>query len=213
MTDSGSLFGAGLPFTLSSAGPVPPPAPGPMPLLVAYGDSYTATRGGEGPRGWLALTAGAVGMEPVNNAVSGSGYVTVGGGTTWPYMATIAPVPDAAVVIVMGSQNDRHRSPVAVALAAEVTYAAIAVSCPTARRLIVGPHYPWSGAPTAEILAVRDAIRAVADAHRLPFLDPLAEDWLHSRPGLIGPDGAHPNIDGQAVIAERVIPHVAALLS
>lgn len=196
---------------LLAAGDPPRPAPPPRPLLVAYGDSFTAWPSGAGRYGWLQLVAEHCGMTPVNMAVSGAGYVRVAG-STFPFAATVHPVPDAAVVVVMGSQNDRHEDPAAVRLAAIVTLEAIARAAPAARVLVVGGH-PFPAPPSANALAVQDALRDVCRARGLPFLDPIGERWLTAVPGLVGPDGEHPNADGQAVIAARVAPAVAALLA
>lgn len=199
---------------LLAAGDPPRPAPPPRPLLVAYGDSFTAWPAGAGRYGWLQLVAEQCGMTSVNMAVSGAGYVRVAGSTwsTFPFAATVHPVPDAAVVVVMGSQNDRDEHPAAVRLAAIVTLEAIARAAPAARVLVVGGH-PFPAPPSANALAVQDALRDVCRARGLPFLDPIGERWLTAAPGLVGPDGEHPNADGQAVIAARVAPVVAELLA
>ena len=204
-------FGDSLPLHLERS--TWPDAPPPRPKVAVYGDSYAGNELGRSPAGWPALLADALGVETVNQAVSGSGYVKVGHGATWPYLATIAPVPDAAAVVVMGSQNDRAQDPTAIHLGMVVTLAAITRGCPHARVLVVGPYWPWDDEPSAGAVAARDAVRDTAAEHGLAFLDPLAEQWLGSAPGLIGSDGAHPSPAGHAVIAGRLAPHLAALLS
>lgn len=212
MTGCCYRFGNGLPACLGNGEPFPSQSPVPRSKVVVYGDSCTASRGGEGPYGWPQLLATELGIETVNQAVSGSGYVRPANGSTFPFAASIYPEPDAAVAVVMGSQNDQAQDPAAVRLAATVTYAAITTRSPAARLLIVGPFW-YDNNPPDNLYAVRDAIAETATLVGATFLDPLGERWLTSRSGLIlAGDGKHPNLAGQAVIAGRVGPHLAALL-
>lgn len=196
-----------LPLTLAAGEPAPPATE--PPVIAVYGDSFTA-----GPAGgsWLTTIGVELGATTVNMALSGTGYVRAAG-STFPYAVTVDPVPGAALVIVMGSQNDRDEEPFAVRLAAVVTYEAIRRASPSARLLVVGGYWPWSTPPSTNALAIRDAVRDVCRHRGIPFLDPIAERWLHSRPGLIGSDGQHPTVLGQQAIADRVRPHVAAALA
>lgn len=211
MSSPDYLFGDGLPLHLA---PSPPAAQPPPRLKIAvYGDSYTADRGGEGPRGWPQLVSDALGVETVNMAAIGSGYVRCFNGSTFPYAATVNPVPGAAAAVVAGTQNDRNEDPVAVARAAVVTYEVLRCANPNVRLLVVGAHWPWTATPSPNALAVQDGLRQVCEEQGIPFLDPIAGEWLTSTPGLIDSSGSHPNLAGQAVIAERIGPALDALLA
>jgi acyl-CoA thioesterase I len=210
-----SLFGAGLPFVLDHSDPPPPPPV--RPRVAVYGDSYSCTRGAEGPLGWPALVSAALGVETVVMAVGGSGYVKPGNDTgpwsTFSYAATINPVPNAAAVVVMGSQNDQNADPVAVRLAALTAYGAEGIRPARPHLLVVGPFWPYDP-PPANLLAVRDSVRAAAIAAGAVFLDPLGERWLTSGPGLVlDGDGWHPSLAGQRMIADRIAPALRVVLT
>lgn len=213
MTQAAPPLPQGLPLLLERDRTPPPPEAPPRPKVVIYGDSYAASALSRSGYGWPQLIAARLAIETVNMGVSGSGYVRCLNGSTFPYAATTNPVSDAAVAIVVGSQNDRTQDPAAVALAAAVTYEAVRRGCPGARLLVVGGHWPWGTEASANALAVRDAMGAVCRVQDIPFLDPIDGQWLTGRPGLIDDDGAHPNITGHAVIAGYIAPQVAALMA
>lgn len=193
--------------------PVPPlPPPGRLPRVALFGDSYTDGRRPEtGERGWARLAARTLAVETVNNAVAGCGYVDLGHGVTLPYMATTAPVAAADVLVVFGSINDAPHTPLAVWLAATVTYGALRGWAPRAPLLVIGPQYP-TGNPPADLLALSAAVGEAAADAGATFVDPLAERWFAGRPELIGSDGLHPNPRGHAYLAELIAPRIAALL-
>jgi lysophospholipase L1-like esterase len=194
--------------------PPPPPEPPPPPRVVFLGDSYTDARppDGLGPCGYVARIGRALTVETVNNGAAGCGYVDLGSDVTLPYEATVGTVDGAQLVVVFGSINDRPHPPLAVRLAATVTYAAIRRWAPAAPLLIIGPQYPNEDVP-GWLWPLRDAVRAAAREAGAVFVDPLAERWFAGRPELIGPDGLHPNTRGHAYLAELIAPHIAALLT
>lgn len=73
-----------------------------------------------------------------------------------------------------------------------------------ARVLVIGPMWGRPEAPTPDILAAEDAIRAASAGAGVEFVDPIAESWFADR-GLRSSDGVHPNDAGQAAIAARLI--------
>jgi len=207
---AGWLFERGL-LLLGPDDVPPPPTPPPLPRVVVFGDSFTDGRS-TGERGWVRLVARELDVETVNNGVGGCGYVDLGDGVTLPYMTTVAPVEQPDLIVVFGSINDRPWSPLAVYLAAVVTYGAIRAWAPDAPLLVIGPQYP-NGDVTAVMWALRDAVRSAADAVGATFVDPLAEQWFAGRPDLIGSDGLHPNTRGHAYLADLIAPRIAAALT
>jgi lysophospholipase L1-like esterase len=199
---------------LLAADPGPPaPAPPRPPRVVVFGDSYSDGRRPEtGEHGWVRLVARELGIETVNNAVSGCGYVDLGQGVTLPYMVTTATAPDPDLVVVFGSINDRPQSPVAVWLAAVVTFAAVRAWAPDAPLLVIGPQYP-TGYVTDVMWALRGAVMEAATDAGATFVDPLTEQWFADRPDLIGSDGLHPNSRGHAYLADLIGPRIAAALT
>ena len=74
---------------------------------------------------------------------------------------------------------------------------------------MIGPAWPRPEVPS-EVLRVRDIVRDEAAAIGATFADPLEQRWLWDAPGLIGPDGIHPNLDGQLFLAEKIRPVLEA---
>lgn len=198
------------PFALD-ADEVPPPCdPGPPPLLAVYGDSYTTgyLNVGVGESGWAAQVARSLGVSLALNGVGGSGYVSVANHSTFGYAATVWPAP-ADVVVVFGGFNDREQPPEGVALAARITYRVVRADNPDAPLIVVGPQYP-AGTPTANLLAIRDRLSAVARTVGATYVD--ACRWFTGRRELIGPDGIHPNEAGVRHIADLMRPVIAEAL-
>lgn len=202
-----------LPLVLAPS-TVEPDAPyGPAPVLAVYGDSYSGHGfGADLETGWVLRVARSLGMDAADNAVSGAGYAVFNpNAPTFPYQVATAPVPNASVVVVMGSLNDRGQPAEAVREAAVVCFRLIRVNSPNARLLVIGPIWP-NATPDASMYATRDAVKSAALQAGATFVDPLAEQWFAGRPDLIGPDGFHPNVVGWQYLADKIRPHVAAFL-
>lgn len=199
-----------LPMWLA-ADTTPPNPPQPAPVMVVFGDSYAGSGyGGDTYNGWPATVGRALGAEVVNDAVSGSGYRLHGNHSTFPYAATTHPVRSADVVVIWGSLNDWEQDAEAVRQSAVVTYAAVR-SWTDAPILAIGPQWPNANRPPG-LLAVRDALSSAAAASQgVTWVD--ASAWFDGRPELIGPDGWHPTLAGQAYLADKIRPLVAAALA
>jgi hypothetical protein len=78
---------------------------------------------------------------------------------------------------------------------------------PNARLVVFGPQWPNAGRP-ADLLGIRDAVRAAAGNAGLQFVDPLAEGWFDTHPELIGGDGWHPTDAGHIYLADRISAHL-----
>lgn len=152
-------------------------------------------------------------------ASNGSGYVQVGpaaGAQTFPGQARSVQ-PDTSLVLILGSRNDMHSEEDIdeIPERALTTYERVKDRAPNARLLVVGP--PWiNDSPSAEILAVRDQVRAAAEQAGVDFLDPIREGWFAEPQGvlddgrsrLIAQDRIHPNDDGHEYLADRLLPYV-----
>jgi lysophospholipase L1-like esterase len=183
----------------------PPPAPK---VMLVYGDSYAgADHGGDLPTGWAATVGRQLGLEVVNDAVSGSGY-RVAGWTSIPYEAVAHPVRDASVVVLFGGLNDYTQPPESVRQEAVITLAAIR-SWTDAPILMIGPQWPNANRPDG-LLLVRNALASAAYTGGATWVD--ASTWFDGRPELIQPDGWHPNVAGHAYLADKIRPLVAAAL-
>jgi lysophospholipase L1-like esterase len=181
------------------------------PVVAIVGDSYTAGTqldSGEQAR-WPALLAADLGLQVSLFSRNGVGYVTSSesGVNFVERAASIAGNPD--VIIVFGSRNDQQGYD-AVRAASSEAYSVISQNHPDAAILVVGP--PWvNSKPPAWLVQARDATRDAAADTGATYVDPVTEGWFNEG-GLIGEDGVHPNDAGHARIAERIRPHLQAIL-
>ena len=165
------------------------------PVLVVYGDSYSAggRQGGKGNEGWPALIAAGLGVELRLHAAGGAGYVngSQARGETFLDQVRGAPEPDADVVVVFGSRNDRFLPAADVKSQAVEVLDAVHAQSPSAELVVMGPAWD-DDAPPDELFLTRDAVASAAAGAGAVFVDPLVGEWLLDRPELIGTDGVHP---------------------
>jgi len=193
-----------------------PPAAPPVAAVSIIGDSYTggSQMGGNGPQGWPILVEDQLGQRGVQiranvAAEGGAGYVSRGtkGGVFDEQVPKVVG-PNSRLVIFLGSRNDDSAPPADLSVAVQKTLADVKAEAPTAKVVVIGPPWP-NASPTPEILAVRDVLRAQAEAAGAIFIDPIAEGWFFDRPDLIGADGVHPTDAGHLFMADRIAPLIA----
>ncbi|SDY39231.1 Lysophospholipase L1 [Modestobacter sp. DSM 44400] len=198
------------PPTPASAAPTS--APG---VLAVYGDGYAAgnEEGGLGAAGWPVLVAARTGMTLSLHAVPQAGYVSVGStGQDYAGLVETAPVPDAAVTLVVGSRNDRSADAAEVLAQVQQVVNDVRAAAPSTIVVVVGPV--WSdGEPPADVLDDRDAVKTAATAAGVAFVDPIARNWFAQPTGLISSDGVSPTDAGHAHLADLITPWVTAALS
>ncbi|MGY1752160.1 SGNH/GDSL hydrolase family protein [Blastococcus sp. SYSU D01042] len=199
----------------------PVEAPGPaaersgVPVLAVYGDGYAAGNdsGGLGVAGWPALVAERAEVQLQLHAVSQAGYASVGSsGQDFRGLVEAGPVPEAAVTVIFGSRNDVDEDVASVAANAADVISIIEAGSPQTELVVIGPAWDDAEVPAA-LLAVRDAVRAAAQAADVAFIDPLADGWFADGAGLIAADGISPNDRGHAYLADRIAPAVRAALT
>lgn len=203
-----------------AAVPVPPPAP-PVPpapaearVLAVYGDGYAAGNelGGLQDSGWPARVATQTGARLVLHAAARAGYSAVGiTGQDFVGLIQANPVPDAAVTILFGSRNDGDADPAQVSTNAAAAISVARANAPGTALVVVGPAWSDGDVP-GNVLRVRDAVRAAAEAAGATFVDPLADAWFAGGVGLIAADGISPTDDGHAHMAGRIAPVIETLL-
>lgn len=187
-----------------------PPIVEPSPRAVFLGDSFTEASQVPTGRGFPDLVAQKFHWAAVNAGEGATGYVeksAVEGNTSFPgrVNGVLDALPDW--VFVAGGINDSSGgySDAQVSSAARATLTPLAQALPKRRVVVVGPFWP-NGRPVDAVLRVRDDVRREADRLGLTFLDPIAEHWITdgNRGAMIGPDGTHPTVAGQALIAARI---------
>ena len=109
------------------------------------------------------------------------------------------------LVIVAGGINDTASTPAAIGAEAGLLFDAILTGLPHVTLVVVGPFWPNEG-PTAAVLALRDAIKAQAEARELLFIDPLAQRWITAANKAVftGVDGTHPTVLGHKHLAQML---------
>lgn len=189
----------------------PPKAGGAPPVAVFIGDSYTVGQNTplEGV-GFTALLAELQGWEPVNLAISGTGYAKsheldwcpTGGCPAYAGVIDDALAADPDIVVVSGGRNDMWlEDEEGVAAAIEAFYSQLRAAFPTERIIVTSPL--WSDGPTPAILQpVREQVERHATRVGAEHLD--LGDLFEQHPELITDDGIHPTEAGLERIAERI---------
>lgn len=184
-------------------------------VVAVYGDSYSAggRQGGMGSSGWPAIVADRLGADLRLHAAGGAGYVNGSTARDETFLDQVLahPEPDADVVVLFGSRNDRSLPTSAVGRQAARVFDAVRTTSPRALVVVIGPAWD-DDEPPAGPGPVRDAVAAAAGSAGLAFVDPLTDGWLRDRPDLIGADGVHPHDGGHAHLADLIEPAVGSAL-
>jgi acyl-CoA thioesterase-1 len=203
------LRAAGIAVALALLAVPAPAALGNARVVVALGDSLTAGLGVAADEAWPALIEGRLKREGyphrvVNAGVSGD--TTAGGLRRVDWVLRSRP---EVVVVALGA-NDGLRGLDPGVMEANLLAIVERLRAGGARVLVAGMEVPPNYG-TAYARAFRGVFPDVArqtGAALMPFLlDGVAAD-----PRLNLADGIHPNAAGHRAIAERVWPHLVALL-
>lgn len=146
--------------------------------LLGFGDSHTAA-GANGVNignSWLPQAARHLGMNPVNMAIGGSGFlVTAGGGTVAPnFRSRIDPdiVPMAPDLITFwGGYNDVGTASTATQIRDEAAacFTQLRTKLPSAVLVSIGPWQQTQNI-AASTKAIDDAMRQAADTVGIPHI-------------------------------------------
>jgi acyl-CoA thioesterase-1 len=178
--------------------------------ILALGDSLTAGYGLARNEGFVAQLQAALRARGIPATVLDagvSGDTTAGGRARLDW--ALAERPDAAIVALGG--NDLLR-----AIPPEATYANLddilrRLGQRNIPALLAGMLAPRNlGAEYVE--AFEGAYRRLAREHDVVFV-PFFLEGVAGDPALNQPDGIHPNARGVAVMVERIMPSVEALLA
>lgn len=191
------------------------------PVVMILGDSYTAGLPDVPPEQTFATDAARrLKWQLVIAGHYGSGFVTPGRtqqtfGMLFEEQLAWRPAPD--MIVVSGGHNDWPHSYDQVKHAASRLLNTIKRRWPASRLVLMGPL--WGGDPPPKALQVRDALQATAGELRVPFIDPLAEQWITgdirsgigNAPAYIRRDGTHPNPAGNRYVADRFVTDLRTL--
>lgn len=187
--------------------------------VAVVGDSYTTGTdlGGEGRSSWTArawemLARHGVRIAADVAAEGKAGYGAPGDhGSVFEDLTARAAKPGDVLVVFFGSRNDQGVEPTVLAQKARDTFDLARRFAPSARFLVIGPPWPTPDVP-APVLQIRDVLFGAARDVGAVWVDPIFEHWFLDKPGLIGPDGVHPNDAGHAYLAEKIAPLIDAQL-
>lgn len=180
------------------------------PTILVFGDSLSAGYGIDPARGWVSLLEaklrGAGYAYRVVNA-SVSGETTAGGLARLP-RALQAQRP-ALVILELGGNDGLRALPVA---SMRENLARMIRLCKdaSAQVLLLGMRMPGNYGPrfTAEFAAVYPDLARQSGVPMVPF----ALEGIATEPGLMQPDGIHPNEQGQPLLLANVWPVLQKML-
>ncbi len=178
--------------------------------ILALGDSLTAGYGLARGEGFVAQLERALRAKGIPARVSDagvSGDTTAGGRARLEW--ALADRPDVAIVALGGNDGLRGIDPAA-------TYANLDAilrrlherKIPTLLAGMLAP--PNLGAEYGE--AFREVYVRLAREHDVVFY-PFFLEGVAAEPALNQPDGIHPNARGVALMVERILPYVEALIA
>lgn len=190
----------------------------PKRLTVAFiGDSYTAGAVVGQQAAWPTLLGAFNGWNVVNYARGGTGYLksyaaggqAACGQDACPNYSGIVPEvskvrPD--VVVVAGGRNDGTKFTPAIAKSITDTFSALRSALPNTKIIALSPILAADDS-VSSFPETKPAVKAAVEAVGGTYVDLGAP--LGGHPELIGPDGVHPNVAGQRVLADvtqRLLP-------
>lgn len=202
--------------------PTDPALPRQMPVsrakIVVLGDSISTGFRTSVQASWPNVMVqdfarDGVGVTVINGAQNGAGYVEPGSADLpFDAQARAAVVPDADVVLVFGSENDRGQNTGQISTKAGETIAVIRDKAPAARILLIGPA-SYTPVIDPQLAAIRDAISGAAQSAGVTFVDPIQLQWIMGQADtLIGPDADHPTVRGHEYLAALMSALVRPLI-
>jgi lysophospholipase L1-like esterase len=210
----GRLLAAGglallLAITSGSAAQTQPSATAVPPVrVVVVGDSLSTGHGTSPQQAWPALMRKdpeVAGLEVVNAAEDGSGYLSLGdyNGTFGSQVEDFV-TPDTGIVVFFGSENDLGYPPADLGSAALAAMDRAETLAPEARIIVVGPP-SYTTTPDPGLVDISDQLKSAALQAGGEFVDPIAEGWISDDfDDLIGPDGDHPTVQGQHYLLDHI---------
>jgi lysophospholipase L1-like esterase len=194
---------------------------------LVIGDSLATVTAPAGPNVAYPLVAGRLlGWQVKLDARPGSGFDAPAGadGRQAGLAAAAGSAAEGArvVVVALGSDDAHEADPgraVAVLTTASQQLGELHRRLPQARIVVVGP-LPSGGTPSPALQAVRGALQIAANVAHVPFIDPVAEQWITGSRAdpwsgnaaqMIAADGRHLTPAGHAYVGLRLASDLSRL--
>ncbi len=184
--------------------------------VLFVGASYTAGLGATPPTDGYAYVIGREpGWQTQVNGVAGTGFLNPGprGGQTFADRIAHLPTrPHPDLVVFQGGRNDVSYPAAQLRAAAISTADLTRKRYPGAQIVFLGPIPAHVPAP-ADQVAVATTLRSAAGACKAIFIDPIEQGWITpgNEQGFTGHVPAHPDNEGYAYIAKRLLTDLGAL--
>jgi hypothetical protein len=194
------LWPGGSDKPLLSATPTPTPSAeptaSPVTTAILFGDSFAAGKGSPpGTPTALQIAADRLGWRAVVLAQQSTGYTTNPSYTTRLARITTAP----AALLLEGGASDTSASSAQLTAAATSTLQKLQQRFPTTRIVLIGP-VAMEQPPDASLVRVSRALKAVAAAQHLTFVDPIPWVTVANSEKYLSPSGYYPNAAGHAYL-------------
>jgi hypothetical protein len=184
-------------------------------VLYVLGDSWSSGAYADPARTLAQDAAAELGMTPIVNAQSGTGYLHAPAGTqTYPQRAAAISVSTpVSVVVIQGGSNDDADDLGALPKAVTATIDAVERTLPAAHIVLLGPGPdPWP--VTATQRKVDSLLAQTAAREDVIYLSPMREGWFTNATidRIIDPTTAHPTVAGDAILGHDLAEDLRAVL-
>lgn len=200
---------------------------------MILGDSISGgsdQNAGGGIGTWIYRAALTLGWDdPWNQSMGGTGYISVGTGTTFQNRATTDIINyNPTRIIIFGGYNDNTGNQATISTAASTLYQTLKAGAPAAEIIVIG-CWSNSGSPGSAIINTDETLRVAAAGAGLSFISPVTGKVYNQRGTLVSDqsawitsanagtyltgDGVHPNDNGHDYLAGRITNALKSLYS
>lgn len=179
---------------------------------VVFGDAFVAGKGlAAGQPTAVQVAATELGWDATFLGGEGTAFTTGGRRGGQPYavrLKALTTAPD--LLLLQGGASDTPASPEQLTSDADAVLADLQTRFPRTTVIMLGP-VAMEQPPDGQLVRVDATLRAVALAHKVAYLDPIALRWITAAnsPGYTAATGFYPNAAGHAYLGHRLAQALA----